>query len=328
MKVDLSTTYMGIPLRNPFIASSSGMTDSVEKIKKLYEDGIAAVVLKSIFEEQILREIDSLGVNNMYGSFQDAENYVSFYTREHNLGNYIQLIKTAKKEVPIPVIASISCISDNEWVDYAKKIEEAGADAIELNMFILPSDPEINGRQIEQVYFDVINHILSQVSIPVSVKLSSYFSGMADTLIQISNSGIKGMVLFNRFFTPDIDLENEKVISANLYSDREENGNTLRWISILANKVSCSLVASTGIHDGETAIKNLLAGANALQIASVLYQKSSSHISEMLKDIENWMVSKKYTSLKEIIGKLSAKNIKKPMLYERAQFMKYYSNHY
>ncbi len=328
MSIDLSTNYMGLKLKNPLIASSSGMTDSLEKIKILYDNGISAIVLKSIFEEQILREIDSLGVNNMYGTYQDAENYVSFYTREHNLNNYIQLIQDAKKEVDIPIIASISCISDNEWVEYAKKIEAAGADGIELNMFILPSDPKLNGSEIEQVYFDVVNHIKQQVNIPIALKLGSYFSGMADTMIKLSNTGISSIVLFNRFFTPDIDLDTEKVISSNIYSTPDENGNTLRWISILADKVACNLSASTGVHDGKALIKNLLAGANTVQIASVLYKKEISYISEMLNDLENWMISKKYNSLNEIIGKLSYKNIKKPMMYERAQFMKYYSNHY
>ena len=328
MSVDLSTNYMGMQLKNPLIASSSGMTDSVEKIKKLADAGIAAVVLKSIFEEQILREIDSLGVNNMYGTFQDAENYVSFYTREHNLNNYIQLIQDAKKEVDIPIIASISCISDNEWVEYAKKIELAGADGIELNMFILPSDAKKSGKEIEQVYFDVVKHIKEHVNIPVALKLGSYFSGMANTLIQLSNSGISSMVLFNRFYTPDIDLDTEKVVSANIYSTPEDNGNTMRWLSILAGKVACDLAASSGVHDGSTVIKNLLVGAKAVQIASVLYKKELVYITEMLNDIENWMVSKKYKSLTEFIGKLSQKNVKSPMMHERTQFMKYYSNHY
>lgn len=328
MSIDLSTNYMGFKLKNPLIASSSGMTDSIENIKKLADAGIAAVVLKSIFEEQILREIDSLGVNNMYGNFQDAENYVSFYTREHNLNNYIQLIQDAKKEFDIQIIASISCVSDNEWVEYAKKIEAAGADGIELNMFILPSDPKLNGREIEDVYFDVVKHIKEQVNIPIALKLGSYFSGMADTMIKLSNTGISSLVLFNRFYTPDIDLDAEKVISSNIYSTPEENGNTLRWISILSKKVACNLSASTGIHDGKTLIKNLLAGANAVQVASVLYKKDIGYISEILKDLENWMISKKHNSVTELIGKLGQKNIKNPMIHERAQFMKYYSNHY
>ena len=233
-----------------------------------------------------------------------------------------------KKEVDIPVIASISCISDNEWVEYAKKIEAAGADGIELNMFILPSDSNLNGREIEQVYFDIVNHLKQQVNIPIALKLGSYFSGMADTMIQLSNTGISSLVLFNRFYTPDIDLGREELISANIFSVPEENGNTLRWIGILAGRIACDLAASTGIHNGQTLIKNLLVGASAVQIASVLYKKNPGYISEMLKELEDWMISKKYSNLNEIIGKLSSINIKKPMMHERSQFMKYFSNHY
>jgi len=328
MSVDLSTSYMGLKLKNPIVASSSGFTDSLDKIKKIYKAGVGAIVLKSIFEEQILREINSLAVNNMYGSFQDAENYVSFYTKEHNLDNYIKLIKEAKQAVDIPVIASISCISDSEWVDYAKRIEEAGADGIELNMFIMPSDSSKKGSDIEQVYFNIAENIKKQVAIPISMKLSSYFSGIAETMVKLSNTGISGLVLFNRFYTPDIDLDNEKVISANLYSVPEDNGNTLRWVSILSGQVKCDIASSTGIHDGKALIKNLLVGANAVQIASVLYNEGVEVISSMLKELENWMESKKYDKLSDIIGKLNSKNIKQPMMYERAQFMKYFSNHY
>lgn len=328
MSVDLTTKYMGLTLRNPIIASSSGLTDTVEKIEKLYHNGVGAVVLKSIFEEQILREIDSMGVNNMYGTFQDAENYVSFYTREHNLGNYIQLIEGAKKVADIPIIASISCMSNSEWIDYAKRIEDAGADAIELNMFILPSDPEIEGAKIEQEYFSIIETITQQVNIPVSLKLGAYFSGMADFLVRLSQTAIKSMVLFNRFYTPDIDLETEKVTAANIYSSPVENGNVLRWVSILSGKTACDIAASTGIHDGKTAIKNLLAGAKAVQVASVLYEKNTGYIQNMLTEMTQWLESKKYSSVQEIIGKLNMKNMAKPMMYERAQFMKYYSSHY
>ncbi len=264
----------------------------------------------------------------MYGTFQDAENYVSFYTKEHNLGNYIQLIKDAKSAVDIPVIASINCISDSEWTDYAKRIEEAGADGLEINMFVMPSNAGISGSYIEKLYFKVVENIKKNVNIPVALKLSSYFSGLANTFVDLSTKGIAAMVLFNRFYTPDIDLDTEKIISSNIYSVPEENGNTLRWISMLSGKVKCDLAASTGVHDGDSLIKNILAGANAVQIASVLYEKDLSYIKTMLSRLEEWMISKKYESVSQITGKLSAKNISNPMMYERAQFMKYFSNHY
>lgn len=319
---------MGYNLKNPLIASSSGMTGSVEDIRKLHRYGIGAVVLKSVFEEQILREIDSMGVNNMYGSFPETEDYVSYYTREHNLSEYIRLISEAKKSVDIPVIASISCLSAGEWTTYARKMQEAGADGIELNMFILPSDPSKTGQEIEKVYFDVVQEVRKQISIPLALKVSSYFSGMANTLVQLSQTGISALVLFNRFFTPDIDLETEKVVSANVFSVPEDGGNTLRWISILSGKVSCNLAATTGIHNGKSLIKNILAGADAVQVATVLYEKGPEYIPEMLAEVEQWMTAKGYASLREITGKLNAERIKQPMLYERAQFMKYFSDQY
>jgi len=328
MKTDLTTKYMGLTLKNPLIAASSGMTGSVENVELLADAGIGAVVLKSIFEEQILREIDSLGVNNMYGSFSDAENYVSFYTREHNLNSYIETIRKSKEKVDIPVIASISCISDSGWEEYAGRIEEAGADGLELNMFILPSDPTLNSAQIEKVYFDIVRHIKQSTKLPVALKVGTYFSGMAEMMVNLSSSGIAGLVLFNRFFTPDINIEDEKLASANVYSSPSENGNVLRWLSILSGKVACPMAATTGIHDGEAVIKNMLAGAGAVQLATSLYKKGCGVVQEMLKVLEEWMETKGYSSTDQFIGKLGAGNLKHPMIIERSQFMKYFSNHY
>lgn len=328
MKVDLSTSYMGLKLKNPLIASSSGLTGSTEDIKKLHKSGIGAIVLKSLFEEQILREIDSLEMNNMYGSFRESEDYVAFYTREHNLHNYINLLREAKANVDVPVIASVSCITLNGWTDFVKKLEEAGADAVELNMFILPSDPSRTGDDIEKAYFDVVNTVRQQVKIPLALKVSSYFSGMAHTMVRLSQTGISSLVLFNRFFTPDIDIETGKVVPGSSFSTPEEMGNTLRWLSILSGKVSCDLAATTGIHSGDALIKCILAGANAVQVASVLYQRGVECIPIILRELETWMISNNYSCVSEMTGKLNSKNIQHPMLYERAQFMKYFTNKY
>ncbi len=325
---DLSTTYMGLKLKNPLIAASSGLTDTLEKVKTLADDGIGAIVLKSLFEEQIQMEIDSLGVNNMFNTYTDAENYVSYYTKEHNVNKYLTLIEESKKAVDIPIIASINCMSAGEWVDFAKKIESAGADAIELNMFILPSDAELSGKEIEAVYFDLIEKITSILKIPIALKISSYFSGMANTLVKLSNSGISSLVMFNRFYNPDIDLETETLTSNRIYSVPEENSNNLRWIGILSGKVNCDISSTTGIENGETALKNILVGAKTVQIASTLYKNSTNYIGTMLRDMDAWMDSKNYASLSEITGKLNASNIKHPIVFERSQFMKYYSDHH
>jgi dihydroorotate dehydrogenase (fumarate) len=325
---DLITKYMGFELKNPIIAASSGLTDNVKSIVGLEKAGVAAIVLKSIFEEQILREIDSLNVNNMYNSFAEVENMVSFYTKEHNINEYIKLIEESKKSVSIPVFASINCFSSSEWTKFAKRAENAGADAVELNMFILPSDPKFTGEDIENIYFDVVKKVKEEIKIPVALKIGTYFSGMANFIQKLSYSGIDALVLFNRFYSPDIDLNTEEITNASIFSNPPENLNNIRWISILSPIVKCDIASSTGIHDGSDIIKNILVGASAVQIASTLYKNSPKQIGLMLEQIENWMKSKKYENLSELKGKLSTKNVKYPILYERSQFMKYFSNHH
>ncbi|MDK2977731.1 MAG: hypothetical protein PWP52_445 [Bacteroidales bacterium] len=324
--IDLSTEYMGLKLKNPIIAASSGLTDTAEKVKKLEDSGVGAVVLKSLFEEQIRMEVDSLGMNNMFNTYSDNENYIAFYTKQNTVNEYLTLIKDSKAKVNIPVIASINCYSMGEWVEFAQKIEEAGADGIELNMFILPGDTELKGEKIEQKYFDIIQKVQEHTSLPIAVKLSYYFSGMGEILKRISQTGIKGMVLFNRFYNPDVDLENEKIKPSRIFSVPEENSMCIRWIGLLLGKVNCDMAASTGIDDGYTALKNILVGAKAVQVASTLYQNKLGHINQMLKHMESWMQKKGYNSVQEIIGKLnySKHNVE---LYERAQFMKYYSSY-
>jgi len=324
--IDLSTEYMGLKLKNPIIAASSGLTDTAEKVKKLEDSGVGAVVLKSLFEEQIRMEVDSLGMNNMFDTYSDNENYIAFYTKQNTVNEYLTLIKDSKAKVNIPVIASINCYSMGEWVEFAQKIEEAGADGIELNMFILPGDTELKGEEIEQKYFDIIRKVQEHTSLPVAVKLSYYFSGMGEILKRISQTGIKGMVLFNRFYNPDVDLENEKIKPSRIFSVPEENSMCIRWIGLLSDKINCDMAASTGIDDGYAVLKNILVGAKAVQVASALYQNKLDHIDQMLKEMESWMQKKGYHSVKELIGKLnySKHNVE---LYERAQFMKYYSSY-
>ena len=324
--IDLSTEYMGLKLKNPIIAASSGLTDTAEKVKKLEDSGVGAVVLKSLFEEQIRMEVDSLGMNNMFDTYSDNENYIAFYTKQNTVNEYLTLIKDSKEKVNIPVIASINCYSMGEWVEFAQKVEEAGADGIELNMFILPGDTERKGEEIEQKYFDIIRKVQENTSLPVAVKLSYYFSGMGEILKRISQTGIKGMVLFNRFYNPDVDLENEKIKPSRIFSVPEENSMCIRWIGLLSDKINCDMAASTGIDDGYAVLKNILVGAKAVQVASALYQNKLDHIDQMLKEMESWMQKKGYHSVKELIGKLnySKHNVE---LYERAQFMKYYSSY-
>lgn len=323
---DLRTRYMGLSLRNPIIVGSSGLTNSVEKIKELEKMGAGAVVLKSLFEEQIRFQINhSVTQSESVYSYPEAEDYIGNYTKETNVAEYLTLIRKCKSSVSIPIIASVNCVSSIEWISFAQKIQEAGADALELNIFILPSDPKRNSEQNEQVYFDIAMAIIKQVSIPVALKISYYFSSLTNTALKLSWTGIKGMVLFNRFYSPDIDIDKFEVTSSNVLSSPEEISTSLRWVAMLSDRLHCDISASTGVHDGEGVIKQLLAGAKAVQITSCLYKNGTGVIPEMLKFIEAWMDNHEFKTTNDFIGKMSFKEADNPAAYERVQFMKHFA---
>jgi len=325
--IDLTTRYLGIPLKNPIIIGSSGLTNSIESIKELERNGAGAIVLKSVFEEEIYLEYEEILRNiDKYESNLEYFDYYDFKIKQDTVGRYLKLITEAKKAVNIPIIASINCISAQEWVFFAKKFEEAGADALELNIFIHPSDFSDIPLNKEQVYLDIIQKVKSIVSIPIALKMSYYFTDLGRTIQSFSKTGIKGLVLFNRFYSPDIDINNKQVISANVLSTPEELPISLRWMGIMAGRVDCDLVASTGIHDGKAIIKQLLAGANAVQIVSAIYKHGPAHINIMLEEIELWMEQNQYTALSQFTGKLSQVKSTNPAQFERVQFMKYFSN--
>ena len=324
--VNLETTYMGLRLKNPIIVGSSGLTNSVENIIEIERKGAAAVVLKSLFEEQInFAAHKTLMQDEAANQYPEAEDYIRNYTRENDVSKYLDLIKKAKAAVDIPVIASINCISGDEWISFASNIEEAGADALELNIFVLPSDPNKSAADNEAVYFNIIDQVLSKVNIPVAVKISYYFSSLAKTVTQLAWKDIKGIVLFNRFFSPDIDIENFEVKTSNVFSSPSDIAISLRWIAMLSAHVKCDLAASTGVHDGTGLIKQLLAGAKAVQIASVLYKKGFKEIQSMLEELENWMDRKNFNTIEQFAGKMSIAKAENPAAYERVQFMKHFS---
>jgi len=325
---DLSTTYMGLKLKNPIIAASSGLTKTVENVIELEKNGAAAVVLKSLFEEQIKYEVSKTynqsGHDTPY-AYAEADDYITNYAKDYSIGEYLKLIRECKEAVSIPIIASVNCVSSHEWTSFAKKIQDAGVDALELNMFILPSDPSRDGEENQKIYLEIIQKVIKEISIPLSIKISHYFSGLANFALKLSWTGIKGMVLFNRFFSPDIDIESMKVTASNVFSTKEELAISLRWVAILSDKVHCDLAASTGVHDGESAIKQLIAGAKAVQCATTLYKNGFGRIGEMLKDIESWMDRHNYDKLDDFMGKLSYKHAENPAPYERVQFMKHFA---
>ncbi len=323
---DLRTKYMGLELRNPIIVGSSGLTNSVDKIMEIEKLGAGAVVLKSLFEEQINLQVHkTVTQSDSLYAYPEAEDYISNYTRDNSVTEYLDLIRNCKSSVEIPVIASINCVSLSEWISFARKIQEAGADALELNIFILPSDPKRTAEQNEQVYFDIAMAIVKEVTIPVALKISYYFSGFAKTALKLSWTGIKGMVLFNRFFSPDIDIDEFEVTATNVFSTPEEIAISLRWVAMLSDRLHCDIAASTGVHDGSGVVKQLLAGAKAVQITSTLYKNGTRVIPEMIKFIESWMDKHGFKTTDEFIGKMSFKETENPAAYERVQFMKHFA---
>jgi len=323
--VDLSTRYLGMQLKNPVIAGSSGLSDSVKGIQELEKGGAAAVVLKSIFEEEIAFEYDDvLKEASKDGLNMDQFDYYDFHIKGEKLARYTALIAESKKTVSIPIIASINCVYSHEWTSFAKQLQTAGADALELNMFFLPSDFERTSEEKEKAYFQIVDKILKEVTIPVALKISHYFANLGPMIQKLSETGIAGLVLFNRFYSPDFDIDKMEVIPSNIFSSPSDLSISLRWIAIMAERVSCDLAASTGVHDGEALIKQLLAGANAVQVTSALYLNGKNRIAEMLKTLEKWMGEKNYGSLADFRGKMSQAKSRNPSTYERVQFMKYF----
>ncbi len=319
---ELTTRYMGLQLASPILVGSSGLTYTVDSIQALQEAGAGGVVLKSVFEEQILIEGDPTGKE--VGFHAEGADYFAAYTREYHITHYLELIETVKAKVAIPVIASINCMTLSEWTTFAKRLENAGADAIELNYFVLPSDPRTADMQVEQTLFDIVRHVLRDVKIPVSVKLSPYFSNLASTLQSLERTGVRGIVLFNRFYQPDIDINKMALVEGDPFSNPSDAGTTLRWIAIAAGIVGCDLAASRGVHDGETAIKMLLAGASVVQMVSTVYKNKVGIIGKANAAISKWMDGQGFKRTDDFRGKLKQDAVSNPAFYERVQFLKHY----
>jgi dihydroorotate dehydrogenase (fumarate) len=324
---DLSTSYLGMNLPSPIIVGSSGLTNKPEKVAELEKYGAGAVVLKSIFEEEILMEYEEVVKEEASNRYKDDYlDYFDMRIKEVNLNQYLELISESKKKVKIPVIASINCTSAHEWNYFAEKIELAGADAIELNIFILPSDLSLAAEQVERAHMEIIESVKNKVKIPVAAKISNYFTNLASVITELSRSTISGLVLFNRFYNPDIDIEKLQVTSGNVFTTPDDLPISLRWIAIMSNKVKCDLAASTGVHDGKAVIKQLLAGANAVQVVSSLYNHGPSYLETMMRDVKEWMSVKKFSKIDDFRGMLSQSKQVDPGFYERVQFMKYFSD--
>lgn len=321
---NLSTRFFGLELKSPVIAASSSMTAHVEQVVKLAEAGAGAIVLKSIFEEEIYLELqEELNLRTELTADPEYLDYFDYVIKEDNIKKYLKLIRESKELTTVPIVASVNCMSSNEWILFARKIEEAGADALELNMFICPSDSVKTSESNEQFYFETVQKVLGAVSIPVSVKISHYFSNLAGLIKKLSGTGVAGITIFNRFYKPDIDIETQTVTVADVLSLPGDYLLPLKWTGILSGLMECELAATTGIHDGETVLKFLLAGASAVQIASVLYKKGPAEITRINREISGWMDRKGYSSIQEFKGSLSQTQ-SMSAAWERTQFMKYF----
>lgn len=319
---NLATTWMGLPLRSPLIVASSGLTRGLEDIRACEKAGAGAVVLKSVFEEQILAELRSMGVGSIEGpEHPEGDDYVARYGRRHAIDEALETLRQCRREVGIPVIASIHCATAEGWQEFAVRAAEAGAAGIELNVFIPPMSPERDGSSIEKVYFDVARSVRQVVGIPVSLKIAPYFSGLARTAVLLSRE-VQGLVLFNRFVHLDIDLDRLEVVTTRAFSDPRDLEAPLRWTALLAGRVHCDLAVTTGVHDGEGAAKALLAGASAVQVCSALYRHGIEHLRTMADGLVAFMERHRFARVSDFRGRLAQSHLESPAVWERAQFMK------
>jgi dihydroorotate dehydrogenase (fumarate) len=323
--MDLSTNYMGITLKSPLVPSASPLSEELGNIKRLEDAGAAAIVLFSLFEEQLVMERLHLHHHMTHGteSYPEALSYFP-EPEELHIGPdaYLNHIRRAKESVGIPVIASLNGASIGGWTDYARKMEQAGADAIELNIYYIPTDMDMNGAEVEQKYIDILKAVMSVVTVPVAVKLSPFFSNMAHMAMRLDSEGASALVLFNRFYQPDIDLDELEVQPRVLLSTPPELRLPLRWIAILFGKVRASLAATSGIHDGKDVIKMLMAGADVTMVCSVLLQYGIERLGMIEREIRVWMEQNEYESVRQMKGSISQRHCADPSAFERAQYMK------
>lgn len=320
----LETKYAGLTLKNPLIIGSSGLTSNVKNNKKLEEAGAGALVLKSLFEEQIYMYGDTL----MHTSdAPEAADYIRSYVKANHIETYLSLIRDTKAACSIPIIASVNCYNATAWTEFAQQIEEAGADALELNILNLCTDLDKSANELFELYLSILKKVKKQVSIPVIMKMGKGISNIPCLVNQILLHNAQGIVLFNRYYKPDIDIHQMKVISGQILSSPSDLSDTIRWTAIVSGLVpGISLASSCGIYQWEDAVKCLLAGANAVQLCSTIYKNGMKIIPEFLEGIESWMNETKYEAIPEFRGKLSFSNAENPSMYERSQFMKYFSD--
>ena len=322
--IDLKTKYAGLTLRNPIIVGSSGLTNKPERNKEFEKAGAGAIVLKSLFEEQIEMQSDTLLKTS---DFTEAVDYIREYVKANQVNDYLELIKKTKEACSIPIIASINCYKSDAWIEFARQIEVAGADALELNIYHLSAGLADDIDSVCALYISILRRVKETISIPVIIKIGKNFANIPTVVNSLKVNGADAVVLFNRFYQPDIDINTMQIVSGNVFSNHSDLSDTLRWTAIISGQIpGINIAASNGVHEWEDVIKCLLAGATTIQMCSSLYTHGSSIISQILTCMEEWMNQTKYYSLDEFRGKLNYTNIENPSMYERSQFMKYFSD--
>ena len=323
--MDLTTKYLGLKLRSPLVVSASPLSEDIDNIKRMEDAGAAAVVLYSLFEEQLRQDRLELNKNLQQGTDSFAE-ALSYFPEpdDFKLGpeEYLRHIWQAKQATKIPIIASLNGSSAGGWTEYAKQIQQAGADALELNIYYIPTDPDLTGTEVELTYLDILKAVKSEVTIPVAVKLSPFFSNFANMAKRLDQAGANGLVLFNRFYQPDIELESLEVKPNLLLSTPMAMRLPLRWIALLHGKLKASLAATSGIHRASDVLKMLMAGADVTMLCSTVIRHGIPQIAMIERDLTDWLVEHEYESVSQLKGSLSQKNCAEPAAFERAQYMK------
>ncbi len=323
--MDMKTTYLGLTLKNPIILSASPLSRSVDTMKRLEDAGASAIVMYSLFEEQIAHEAAELDHYLAYGTESFAESLTYFpNVGEYNVGpdEYVELLRSAKQALDIPVIASLNGITVGGWISYAAKLEQAGADALELNVYYIPTDPNLSSVDVEDRYLEVLHAVKRAVKIPVAMKLSPFFSSFANIAHRLDQAGADGLVLFNRFYQPDIDLESLEVKPGVTLSTSFAMRLPMRWIAILRGKIKASLAATSGIHTAEDVVKMIMSGADVTMMCSSLLKNGPQHLASVLKELDRWMIEHEYISIQQMKGSMSQESVADPSAFERANYMK------
>lgn len=323
--VDLSTNYLGINLKNPLVSASSPLSKSLDHVRHLEDSGISAIVMYSLFEEQLINESKALDFYLTRGTESFAEALTYFPDLDHyNVGGeeYLELINKLKKSVEIPIIGSLNGYSVGGWLDYAKKIEQAGADALELNIYYLPTDLETTSQEVEDAYIDLVSNVADGINIPLSIKICPFFTSLPNFAANLVKKGVKGLVLFNRFIQPDLDIEMLEVDPIIKLSTSNELLLPLRWVAILYGRIQADLALTSGVHTGIDVIKSIMAGAKVVMLASELLEKGPERIGVLLEEINGWMERYEYKSIHQMLGSMSQKAVKDPTAFERANYMK------